>query len=94
MVQALPPHYKKSKIAEALRMNSVQLELGCQKSRSSDEITQGGFAIGYLGHQPSSIARKTQQQCELTLKGSCRSVQISIDVSQLVLVLPLIEQHL
>ena len=75
-------------------MNGAQLELGCQKHRLRDKTEQSGFAIGCFNHQPSSMMQQVHQPCELTLKGSRKSLQISIDISQLTHVLPLVERYL
>ncbi len=95
MVQTLLPHYKKSEITETLRMNSAQLESGCQKKPSFDRTEQSGFAVGEL-HHPHFMMQRQQacQRCELTLKGKRKSLQISINISQLSHVLPLMEDYL
>ena len=94
MVQALLPHYKRSQITEALRINSAQFELRCQKKGLPDKTTQGDFALGYFCHQSSNLIEQARQQCDLTLKGSQKSLQISLDISQLAHVLPLMERYL
>ena len=55
MVQTLLPHYNKSQITEALKMNVAQLELGCQKIRTPEKTLEGGFAIRYFSHEESSM---------------------------------------
>lgn len=92
MVEELIPHYKKSRITEALRINRAQLELGCKKNHQHHKTTQSGFAVGYFSQQTYGIMQKQEaQRCELTLKGARKSLQISIDVTQLAHVLPLVE---
>jgi len=93
MVQELRPHYKKSRITKALRINGAQLELGCQK-HSADKKTSDGFAIGHFSHPSSNMMQQTYQRCELTLTGLHRSLQMNIELSQLAHVLPLVERYL
>lgn len=96
MVQELLPYYKKSLIAETLRINTTQLELGCQKSRFAENKAGSGFAKGYFNHQPPlhALPPKTSQACTLALNGSRNNLQIHIDIQQLAHVLPLLERYL
>ena len=84
MVQELLPHYKKSLIAVKLRINTTQLELGCQKNRLAENKKPDGFAKGYFNPQPPLNALpKTSQACTLTLNCSRNNLQIHIDMQQL-----------
>jgi hypothetical protein len=91
MVRELLPYYKKSRIAEALKMSGAQLESGCKKNYQHHKTTQSGFAVGYFSHQACAAIQPEQQRCELTLKGARKSLQISIDITQLARVFPLME---
>lgn len=108
MVEALLPHYKKSKISKALNINTTQLVLGCKKYREHHHA-KSGFAVGWFKHEHCSddvIPNEAwghahnqenllqQKRCELTIRGASKNLHISIDITQLAQVFPVMVGYL
>ena len=88
MVKTLIPHYKKVHIQKALRLSGGQFNKRCLQQ---DGVINEGFVEGVFEPFHRIDANK---DCELTLKGTRKSLHIKVTLSQLPEVLPIIEGYL
>jgi hypothetical protein len=96
LAKELVPHYKRSHIQRALRINSAQFKEHCLASVPIEDepsalIEDSGFVSGY--YEP--IEHKAPNEpCELTLQGMHKTLHIKATLPQLSHILSLVERYL
>jgi hypothetical protein len=81
MTKALLPHYKKSHIQKAFRISGKHFIKHClDQNKSKNEAIVEGFAIAEVVPERSNNHR---DHCEITIKGTQRSLHIKLPTEQL-----------
>lgn len=92
LVQGLSSHYKLRHIQKVLRLTTGQFNkyLKPYDKQKSIKSTMNEFAVGAFVPEQ----RHNDEQCELTLQGANKSLQIKINIQNIAPILSLMERYL